>query len=92
MKVKSESETTQSYPTLSEPTDCSLPRSSIHWNGLPLPSLLYYELLPKNKTIHSKNYCSQLDQLRAILDKKYLELVNSKCIIFHQDNTRPHVL
>ena len=30
VKVKSESEVTQSCPTLSDPTDCSLPGSSIH--------------------------------------------------------------
>ena len=30
MKVKSESEVAQSYPTLSAPMDCSLPGSSIH--------------------------------------------------------------
>ena len=30
MKVKSESEVTQSYPTLIDPMDCSLPGSSIH--------------------------------------------------------------
>ena len=30
MKVKSESEVSQSYPTLSDPTDCSPPGSSIH--------------------------------------------------------------
>ena len=30
MKVKSESEVTQSCPTLSLPVDCSLPGSSIH--------------------------------------------------------------
>ena len=30
MKVKSESEVTQSYPTLSDPMDCSLSGSSIH--------------------------------------------------------------
>ena len=30
MKVKSESEVTQSYPTLSDLMDCSLPGSSIH--------------------------------------------------------------
>ena len=30
MKVKSESEVTQSCLTLSNPTDCSLPGSSIH--------------------------------------------------------------
>ena len=30
MKVKSESEVSQSYPTLSDPMDCSPPGSSIH--------------------------------------------------------------
>ena len=30
MKVKSESKVAQSYPTLSDPMDCSLPGSSIH--------------------------------------------------------------
>ena len=45
MKVKSESEVTQSCPTLSDPMDCSLPGSSIHgifqaeyWSGVPLAS------------------------------------------------------
>ena len=30
MKVKSESEVAQLCPTLSDPTDCSLPGSSVH--------------------------------------------------------------
>ena len=30
MKVRSESEVTQSCPTLSDPMDCSLPGSSVH--------------------------------------------------------------
>ena len=30
MKVKSESEVAQSCPILSDPTDCSLPGSSVH--------------------------------------------------------------
>ena len=30
MKVKGESEVAQSCPTLSNPTDCSLPGSSVH--------------------------------------------------------------
>ena len=56
------------------------------WKGV-----LYYELLPENQTINSNKYCSQLDQLKAALDKKHPELVNGKRIIFHQDNTRPRV-
>ena len=49
MKVKSESEVSQSCPTLSHPMDCSLPDSSIHgifqakyWSGVPLPSPSIY--------------------------------------------------
>ena len=30
MKVKNESEVAQLYPTLRDPTDCSLPGSSVH--------------------------------------------------------------
>ena len=30
MKVESDSEVAQSYPTLSNPMDCSLPGSSVH--------------------------------------------------------------
>ena len=30
MEVKSESEVAQSYPTLHDPMDCSLPGSSVH--------------------------------------------------------------
>ena len=42
MKVKSESEDAQSYPTLSDPMDCSLPTSmgfsrQEYWSGVPLP-------------------------------------------------------
>ena len=45
MKVKSESEVVQSFPTLSDPMDYSPPGSSVHgfsrqeyWSGVPLPS------------------------------------------------------
>ena len=39
------------------------------WKGV-----LYYELLPENRTINSNKYCSQLDQLKAALDEKWPEL------------------
>ena len=52
---------------------------------------LYYELLPENQTVNSSEYFSQLYQLKAALDEKCLKLVNKKCIIFHQDDVRPHV-
>ena len=49
------------------------------------------ELLPENQMINSNKYCPQLDKLQAALGKKHLELVNRKCIIFHQDNARSHI-
>ena len=55
------------------------------WKGV-----LYGELLPENQMINSNKYCSQLDQLKAALEK-HTELVNRKRIIFHQNNTRLHV-
>ena len=53
------------------------------WEGV-----LCYELLLENQMV---KHCSQLDQLKAILGEKYPELVNRKCIIFHQDKARLHV-
>ena len=48
MKVKSESEVSQSCPTLSNPMDCSPPGSSSmgfsrqeYWSGVPSPSLIH---------------------------------------------------
>ena len=73
------------------------PKASLHpkkimlcvwweWKGV-----ICYEILPENQTINSNKYCSQLDQLKAALDKKCPELVNRKCKIFHLDNSRLHV-
>ena len=45
----------------------------------------------KTKGLTPSKYFSQLDQLKEALDEKHPELVNRKCIIFHQDNARPHV-
>ena len=53
--------------------------------------VLYYEILMENQMINSSKYCSQLDQLKAALDKKHPELVNRKRINVHQDNVRLHV-
>ena len=59
MKVKSESEGTQSCPTLSDPMDCSLPGSSImgfsrqeYWSGVPLPSLESRSVLSNSLQLH----------------------------------------
>ena len=46
--------------------------------------------LPENQMINSNKHFFQLDKLKA-LSEKCPELVNRKCIIFHQNNARPHV-
>ena len=51
MKVKSESEDTQSYPTLSDPMDCSLPASSIH--GVFQARALEWGAIAKERYTHS---------------------------------------
>ena len=60
MKVKSESEVTQSCPTPSDPMDCSPPGSSIHgifWSGVPLPSpWRFLKTLKMNLESHSWAY------------------------------------
>ena len=55
------------------------------WKGV-----VYFELLPRNRTIDSDVYCQQLDKLNTAINKKRPELINRKGIIFHQDNARPH--
>ena len=52
---------------------------------------VYYELLPKNKTINSEIYCEQLQRLSDSIQQKRPELVNRKGVVFHHDNARPHI-
>ena len=54
MKVKSESEVAQSYPTLSDPMDCSPPGSSIH--GIFQARVLEWGAIALSQTfsLHSK--------------------------------------
>ena len=70
MKVKGQSEVTQSCPTLSDPMDCGLPGSSVHgifqqqyWSGVPLPSPGYS--LP----CHIILYCVSCDNQISSLNK-----------------------
>ena len=72
MKVKSESEVSQLYPTLSDFMDCSLPGSSIHgisqarvleWGVIAFSLLLYYETSKRNtqKTTLTANINTNLE-------------------------------
>ena len=57
MKVKSESEVTQSCPTLNDPMDCSLPGSSVH--GIFQARVLEWGAIafsiPKHNTLSNTN-------------------------------------
>ena len=56
MKVKSQSEVTQSCPTLKDPVDCSLPGSSVHgifqarvleWGAIAFSNIIQHQVLKK---------------------------------------------
>ena len=60
MKVKSESEVAQTYLTVSDPTDCSLPVSSVHgifqarvleWVAIAFSIMEYYLTIKKNEML-----------------------------------------
>ena len=60
MKVKSESEVTQSCPTLSDPMDCSLPGSSVH--GIFQARVLEWGAITLSKKwIESVTFANRLD-------------------------------
>ena len=75
MKVKSESEVTQSCPTPSDPMDCSPPGSSVHgifqarileWGAIAFSDDLYYVILNtkkiKMKSIKLLNLAKELGE------------------------------
>ena len=68
MKVKSESEVAQSYSTLSDPVDCSLPGSSVHgifqarvleWGAIAFSKFLFLDeyYLNRRSNIHFFSAC-----------------------------------
>ena len=70
MKVKSESEVSQSCPTLSDPMDCSLPGSSVHgifqarvleWGAIAFSILIFISVFCNKHEIHchQRNYLKQ---------------------------------
>jgi len=59
-------------------------------NGWNWKGPVFYELLPKNKTINSDIYCEQLQKLSDAIAQKRPELINRKGVVFHHDNARPH--
>ena len=62
VKVKSESEVAQSFPTLSDPMDCSLTGSSVHgifqarvleWGAIAFSELLHIEWINSKTLLYS---------------------------------------
>ena len=60
---------------------------SVWWD---YKDVVYFELLPRNRTIDSNVYCRQLSKLNEEIKKKRPELANRKGMMFHHDNARPH--
>ena len=52
--------------------------------------IVYFELLPLNRTINSVVYIEQLTKLNNAVEEKRPELTNRKGIAFHHDDARPH--
>ena len=54
--------------------------------------VLYYELLKPGTTINGERYQTQLIRLKRAIAEKRPEYANRlEAIIFHHDNSRPHV-
>ena len=70
MKVKSESEVTQSYPTLSDPMDCSLPGSSIH--GIFQARVLEWGAIAFSEDTITSDYIKSTKTLKKFFPWRYL--------------------
>ena len=68
MKVKSESEVTQSCPTLSNPMDCSLPGSSVHG-------------IFQAATEEEKTFAGRLTHEDLYMGNKYMKICLSSLVI-----------
>ena len=82
MKVKSESEDTQLYPTFSDPMDCSFPGSSVH--GIFQARVLEWGAIAFSDILHS------LFKIKIYL--KWIVDLNVKCRIIklQEDNIGEH--
>ena len=73
MKVKSESEVAQSCPTLSDPTDCSLPGSSIH--GIFQARVLEWGAIAFSDMLVYKDLITMVDIKRVVLPSEKAKVV-----------------
>ena len=60
---------------------------SVLWD---FKGIVYFELLPSNRTINSNVSCRWLMKLGKEIKEKRPKLATRKGVIFHQDNARPH--
>ena len=60
---------------------------SVWWD---YKGIVYFELLPPNRTINSVVYIEQLTKLNNAVEEKRSELTNRKGVVFHHDNARPY--
>ncbi|XP_046837226.1 histone-lysine N-methyltransferase SETMAR-like [Vespa crabro] len=86
----------RSWSKKDEP-DQSISKANIHQKKVMLSVwwdfkgiVFFFEILPDYTTIISEIYCHQLDKLNDALQQKRSELINKKCVVFLQDNARPH--
>ena len=75
MKVKSESEVTQSCPTPSDPTDCSLPGSSVH--GIFQARVLEWGAIAFSVYLASKSLLDIFECMNELTDSRVSLRVNS---------------
>ena len=59
---------------------------SVWWD---YKGIVYFELLPPNRTINSVVYIEQLTKLNNAVEEKRSELTNRKGVVFHRDDARP---
>ena len=52
--------------------------------------MVFFKLIPRNQTINSDVYSRQLNKLNATVKEKQPKSVNSKGVIFHNDNVTLH--
>ena len=58
---------------------------SVWWD---YKGIVYFELLPSNRTINSVVYVEQLTKLNNAVEEKRPELTNRKDVVFHRDDAR----
>ena len=82
VKVKSESEVTQSCPTLHDPMDCSLPGSSVHGifqaRVLEWGAIAFYDVISPT-LLHNPEKVTPLTRSLVCEMKKFIFLVSHVC-------------